>query len=82
MRRKRNVRFVQVKPACTLRPGLAAVAVFRVPSSPELLLNKVTDVDDKSHSRMLFVTPELPLMPAHSRRLFRRPAIAANPCCL
>ncbi len=41
--------------------GLAFVAEFGK-RQPGLLLNKVTDVDDKNYSSALFVKPVLPLI--------------------
>ena len=49
MRRKRKVRFVQVKPACTLRTGLAAVWGFEIRLP-------VTEVDDCNIADVLFIS--------------------------
>jgi hypothetical protein len=48
-------------------------------SSPEPLLNKVNDVDDKIYCLALFVTLELLPMPAHSRLLAHRPRHSSKP---
>jgi len=61
MRRNRKVRFVQVKPACTLRSGIAEGGIFYVRPAWQLKLNRNSKAEKPKNGRPKPVTLE-PMM--------------------